>query len=74
MIQEAHEISPEDPRLAGMVVPQASEIAVPPSEMPSMEDYSEEIAEADFYSRQGLIDEAGRFWKDCSPFSPGIEK
>jgi hypothetical protein len=41
-----------------MVAPPVSEeeITAPPSEMPSIEDYSEEIAEADFYSRQGLID------------------
>jgi tetratricopeptide (TPR) repeat protein len=71
MIQEAHEISPEDPRLAGMVVPQAAEIAVPPSEMPSIEDYSEEIAEADFYSRQGLIDEAREILERLQTLFPG---
>ena len=74
MIQEAHEISPEDPRLAGMVAPPASdeeEIAVPPSEMPSIEDYSEEIAEADFYSRQGLIDEAREILERLQSLFPG---
>jgi tetratricopeptide (TPR) repeat protein len=71
MIQEAHEISPEDPRLAGIVVPQGSEIAVPPSEMPSIEDYSEEIAEADFYSRQGLIDEAREILERLQSLFPG---
>ena len=74
MIQEAHEIIPEDPRLAGMVAPPASdeeEIAVPPSEMPSIEDYSEEIAEADFYSRQGLIDEAREILERLQSLFPG---
>lgn len=73
MIQEAHEISPEDPRLAGMVAPPASEeeIAVPPPEIPSIEDYSEEIAEADFYSRQGLIDEAREILERLQALFPG---
>jgi tetratricopeptide (TPR) repeat protein len=74
MIQEAHEIIPEDPRLAGMVAPPASdeeEIVVPPSEMPSIEDYSEEIAEADFYSRQGLIDEAREILERLQSLFPG---
>jgi tetratricopeptide (TPR) repeat protein len=63
MIRYAREINPEDQRLAeiaGIHEP-GEDIAVPPddaSEGPSIEDYSEEIAEADFYSRQGLIDEA----------------
>lgn len=61
MIKEALEINPEDPRLIEMAAPtlHEEEVApVKPSEGPSIEDYSEEIAEADFYSRQGLIDEA----------------
>jgi len=63
MIRYAREINPEDQRLAEIAgIPEPGEdIAAPPddaSEGPSIEDYSEEIAEADFYSRQGLFDEA----------------
>lgn len=56
IIKEAHEIYPEDPRLISLL--KEEEVAVAPPEGPAMEDYGEEIAEADFYSRQGLIDEA----------------
>jgi tetratricopeptide (TPR) repeat protein len=52
--REALGINPEDPRLADRS-PAPSEAL---SERPGVEDYTEEIAEADFYSRQGLIDEA----------------
>lgn len=63
MIRHAREINPEDQRLAEMafITEPGEDIAALPddaSEGPSIEDYSEEIAEADFYSRQGLIDEA----------------
>jgi tetratricopeptide (TPR) repeat protein len=68
-LKEAYEISPEDPRivergLAQLVGP-ASNVAVS-SDLgaaetqiePVFEDYEEEITEADFYFRQGLITEA----------------
>jgi tetratricopeptide (TPR) repeat protein len=62
MIKEAQQINAEDPRLAGMAAPvvseTAEEAAATPSEGLSIEDYSEEIAEADFYARQGLFEEA----------------
>jgi tetratricopeptide (TPR) repeat protein len=58
MIKEAREINPEDPRLAGFAAPPEEEAAVTYPEGPSIEEYSEEIAEAEFYARQGLIDEA----------------
>ncbi|MEW6586046.1 MAG: tetratricopeptide repeat protein [Nitrospirota bacterium] len=59
IIKEAREINPEDPRLVGISVPAASEEAFGGEpEKPSFEDYSEELAESDFYARQGLIDEA----------------
>jgi tetratricopeptide (TPR) repeat protein len=60
MVKEAYEINSEDPRLIGLKMPLPAEeevVATAPAG-PSIEDYSEEIAEADFYSRQGLIDEA----------------
>jgi len=60
VIREAYKINPEDPRLIGMVeIPAPEEIvAVTSHEGLSLKDYHEEIAEADFYSKQGLIDEA----------------
>jgi tetratricopeptide (TPR) repeat protein len=60
MVRTALEINPEDPRLAGLTPPALpeEEIAATQTEGPSIEDYTEEIAEADFYARQGLIDES----------------
>jgi tetratricopeptide (TPR) repeat protein len=60
IIKEAYELSPKDPRLADKVeVPSPEEaITSAPLEGPTIEDYTEDITEADFYSRQGLIDEA----------------
>lgn len=60
VIREAYKINPEDPRLIGMVEIPAPEktVAVTSREGLSLKDYSEEIAEADFYTKQGLIDEA----------------
>jgi len=60
MIQEAYAINPDDPRLAGLVSslqPEQTETAGTLQE-PSIDEYNEEIAEADFYVRQGLIEEA----------------
>ncbi len=70
MLREAAGISPEDPRLAERgVIPEleptsyASEtpqFGQPGIGEPDIEDYEEEIAEADFYVRQGLIQEASK--------------
>ena len=69
-MKDAVEISPEDPRLAvqgfahlieqtSFSAPQPSGLAEKgPSQGLDIEDYEEEIAEADFYSRQGLATEA----------------
>jgi len=58
ILKEAFGINPEDPRLAGgpAVPPAEVAAAVPEGTVP--EDYTEEIAEAEFYWRQGLLDEA----------------
>ncbi|MEW6054628.1 MAG: tetratricopeptide repeat protein [Nitrospirota bacterium] len=59
IIREAIEINPDDPRLAafaGAAAPEEGAAVLP--EAPSIEDYSEELSEADFYARQGLTDEA----------------
>ncbi|MDP2156187.1 MAG: tetratricopeptide repeat protein, partial [Nitrospirota bacterium] len=69
-LKDAFEISPEDPRLADQgfahLLEQTSLTAPQPSgfgdadssKEPDIDDYEEEIAEADFYSRQGLATEA----------------
>jgi tetratricopeptide (TPR) repeat protein len=60
LLKEAYKISPEDPRLIGKVEapPPEEEAPITSQEKSVMEDYSEEITEADFYIKQGLIDEA----------------
>lgn len=62
ILKEAQEINPEDPRLIDIlpaaVHEEQKEALVTPPEVPSVEDYGEEIAEADVYRKQGLIDEA----------------
>ncbi len=70
VLKEALDLSPEDPRLARMdAAPHAEKPSITAggpagigetvsSEEPDIEDYEEEIAEADFYSRQGLVTEA----------------
>ncbi|MDH5768422.1 MAG: tetratricopeptide repeat protein, partial [Nitrospirota bacterium] len=60
ILKEAYEIYPEDPRLIETTVPPVTEEPVlgPSPEVLEIEDYSEEIAEADFYLKQGLTDEA----------------
>jgi tetratricopeptide (TPR) repeat protein len=58
IINEALGINPEDPRLADRAAAPAEEGAAVLFEETEIEEYSEEIAEADFYMKQGLIDEA----------------
>ncbi len=62
VLKEAYEINPEDQRLIDIkpaaVQEEQPEAPVTPPEGPSMEDYSEELLEADFYTKQGLINEA----------------
>jgi len=76
MIKEACEINPEDPRLIGIKVPlpPEEEVVVTVPGGPSIEDYSEEIAEADFYSRQGLLDEAREILERLRNLFPGNEE
>jgi tetratricopeptide (TPR) repeat protein len=70
MLKKAYEINPEDPRMAKRGYAQSIEptsFAAPSAEgfgeavsgtEPNIEDYEEELAEADFYARQGLTTEA----------------
>ena len=82
MLIEAHGIDPEDPRLAerGLArfvepAPSAAPAAggfgeaVSGSE-PTIEDYEEEIAEADFYARQGLTTEAVKILEKLQTLFP----
>ncbi len=68
-LKDACEINPEDPRLtevakASLLEPKSydfptrEEFADTTTKIPDIEDYQEEITEADFYVRQGLIQEA----------------
>ena len=70
IISEALGINPDDPRLAGRAAAFLKEVAAPPSEAPRIEDYTEEMAEADFYSKQGLIDEARAIWERLHDLFP----
>jgi len=71
MLKDAYEIDPEDPRLieragvsliepTGYGTPEKEEFVETAAPKPSIEDYQEEIAEADFYARQGLTQEAAK--------------
>ncbi|HXX53931.1 MAG TPA: tetratricopeptide repeat protein [Thermodesulfovibrionales bacterium] len=63
---EAFEINPDDPRLLERAAlrsekPSPAQVAEKPS-LESLDDYAEEIAEAEFYARQGLKDDALRIY------------
>lgn len=79
MLKEAFELFPEDPRLVDRR-PQPSvaageqpvaESSVTAESAPSIEDYEEDIAEADFYARQGLTVEAEKILKKLQALFPG---
>ncbi|NWF52522.1 MAG: tetratricopeptide repeat protein [Nitrospirae bacterium] len=76
IIKEAYELSPNDPRLAGIaeVSPTEETITSMPLGAPSIEDYIEEITEADFYIRQGLIDEAKEILERLQKLFPENEE
>jgi tetratricopeptide (TPR) repeat protein len=79
MLREACELYPEDPRLVERgyspgaendVKPIAEEVDMGEAIAPNIEDYEEEIAEADFYARQGLVVEAEKIFKKLSGLFP----
>lgn len=77
MIKEAREINPEDPRLTFLAtssVIEEREEAGTVSEELSLDDYSEEIAEAEFYARQGLIEEAREILERLQTLFPESEE
>jgi len=76
IIREASSINPEDPRLIGMKETTAHEatVSAPSGEEISIEDYGEEITEADFYAKQGLKDEAKEILEKLQKLFPEKEE
>jgi tetratricopeptide (TPR) repeat protein len=76
IIKEASAINPEDPRLLGREKPPVHEelVPVPSGEGLSIEAYSEEIIEADFYAKQGLKDEAKEILEKLQKLFPEKEE
>lgn len=68
-LKEAFEINPEDPRLKEKMAEMVEETA--PA---SLDDYAEELAEAEFYIRQGLQDEALRIYEKLLKIFPENEE
>ncbi len=73
IIKDAYAIDPDDPRLAGLIPPSHEEPEVKQPEGPFVEDYSEEISEAAFYARQGLLDEAREILERLQSLFPDNE-
>jgi tetratricopeptide (TPR) repeat protein len=72
VLREAFSINPEDPRLAGLapLLPEGLQTPGMKQQEPAIDDYSEEIAEADFYARQGLVEEARGILERLSSLFP----
>lgn len=70
-IKEARSINPDDPRLKNM---ELEEVVTHPEAPPSKEEYSEAFVEADFYEKQGLIDEALKVYKNLQSIFPDDEE
>jgi tetratricopeptide (TPR) repeat protein len=70
LLDEAYKLSPSDPRLAGKI--EGAEATAPeePSAAP-MEDYGEDLAEADFYIQQGFMNEAADIYRKLMEKLPG---
>lgn len=73
IIKDAYAIDPDDPRLAGLIIPSHEEPEVKEPEGPFIEDYSEEISEAAFYAKQGLLDEAREILERLQSLFPDDE-
>jgi pilus assembly protein FimV len=84
-LKEAWEISPDDPRLAerefdrerAEIPPAAAgeeETAASGSAVPNIADYEEDIAEADFYAKQGLVNEATTILEKVGELFPENEE
>ncbi|MFA6054436.1 MAG: tetratricopeptide repeat protein [Thermodesulfovibrionales bacterium] len=73
IIKDAYAIDPDDPRLAGLIPPSHEKPEVKQPEGPFIEDYSEEMSEAAFYARQGLLDEAREILERLQSLFPDNE-
>jgi tetratricopeptide (TPR) repeat protein len=76
IIKEASSINPEDPRLVGIekTPVHKAPVSAPSGEGISIEDYGEEITEADFYAKQGLKDEAKEILEKLQKLFPEKEE
>lgn len=77
-LQEAFVINPNDPRLAGKMkevqeVGEAPALGTTVEVPPSLEDYSEDISEAEFYYKQGFFEEARGIYGRLLKMFPGNE-
>jgi tetratricopeptide (TPR) repeat protein len=72
VLREAFSMNPDDPRLAGLSSLLPAEDREPAAEKhePTIDDFSEEIAEADFYARQGLFEEARAIFQRLNALFP----
>ncbi|MEC4675655.1 MAG: tetratricopeptide repeat protein, partial [Nitrospirota bacterium] len=81
ILKDACEIYPEDPRLmerVGMSLIEPTSLVAEGDEIPGgvsagssdIEDHQDKIAEADFYARQGLIQEATKILENLHKFFP----
>lgn len=71
LLHEAFDIDPNDPRLADRLKTVSPETATKSGKKQfSPADFTEEISEADFYFRQGLIDEALKIYRKYSELMP----
>lgn len=82
MIAEATDLNPDDPRLITVGMPSdeieveeasSGKAAAQPADKPD-ETFNEELAEANFYAQQGLVDEAIGIFEKLLPLSPDKEE
>ncbi|MEF9437887.1 MAG: tetratricopeptide repeat protein [Candidatus Mariimomonas ferrooxydans] len=82
LIKEAKVLNPDDPRLVTVSMPSPGlgkaavapgKDAVPPAGEPR-ESFEEKLAEADFYTQQGLVDEAVNIYKELLSVFPDNEE
>lgn len=76
VLSEARAISPDDPRLHAREAPEAigQETVAGMTQPADLDDYSEEIAEAEFYLRQGLTQDALRIYQRLLTLFPDNEE
>jgi tetratricopeptide (TPR) repeat protein len=74
VLRQAAEISPDDPRVVERISARAEEAVPPPASEEitpgTIDDYVEDIAEADFYMRQGLREDALRIYHKLAKLFP----